>query len=275
MSKRYKTDPETANAWVVFFLSLLLAALIGPFVPDKGGLGFWVWFIIWITLNLLFGLFNNYSEKKRANSNLTNKNNKTKQSVIDNGSILPTSRKKDNYNGYDKEKLFNDYINKEMEKIIKDNNISDYKDKQAAKIIAVNNAKNSSDIISNIWNLPMKDAKEVQESISIQEERKIANHTAYEGRISTTDKNKLKNKLGYKCEACGADMYSIYGDIGQNYIELHHKIPYSHMKENETRILTDKEFCVLCPNCHRMIHKLPDAGDIDLLTRIIKINKKS
>lgn len=47
------------------------------------------------------------------------------------------------------------------------------------------------------------------------------------------------------------------------------------MKENEIRILTDKEFCVLCPNCHRMIHKLSNAGDIDLLTRIIKLNRKT
>jgi 5-methylcytosine-specific restriction protein A len=68
-------------------------------------------------------------------------------------------------------------------------------------------------------------------------------------------------------------MSDIYGDIGNGYIELHHKIPYSEMVENDTRILTQSDFCVLCPNCHKMVHKLDDAGDIELLSSIVKANK--
>lgn len=169
---------------------------------------------------------------------------------------------------------FGNFVSKETDKIIKENNFTDSKDKEAAKLFAINNILHSPKALSDIYNIPVSKAKEVEEEISIKEEKKVANHIAYEGRISIKDKNRIKSLLGYKCSACGADMSEIYGDIGHNYIELHHKIPYADMKENETRTLTENEFCVLCPNCHRMIHKLPNAGDIDLLSRIIKLNKK-
>ena len=114
---------------------------------------------------------------------------------------------------------------------------------------------------------------EVLDNISVKEEKRIANHISYEGRLNYSDKRKLKKVLGDTCCACGIKMSDIYGDIGNGYIELHHKIPYSEMVENDTRILTQSDFCVLCPNCHKMVHKLDDAGDIELLSSIVKANK--
>lgn len=114
--------------------------------------------------------------------------------------------------------------------------------------------------------------EEIYTNNQIKEEKKLANHSAFEGRIGSSDKRKLKLALGFSCQACGKNMEDIYGVIGKNYIELHHKVPYSDMKENDTRVLSQDDFYVLCPNCHRMIHKLEDAGDIELLKRIIKLN---
>lgn len=113
----------------------------------------------------------------------------------------------------------------------------------------------------------------VLENINVKEEKRIANHLSYEGRLSYSDKRKLKKLLGDTCCACGIKMSDIYGDIGKGYIELHHKIPYSEMAENDTRILTQSDFCVLCPNCHKMVHKLDDPDDIELLSSIVKSNK--
>ena len=127
-------------------------------------------------------------------------------------------------------------------------------------------------MIQRITGVSEAQAEDIANNIEIQETKKVANHIQYEGRISIANKNKVKSILGAKCMACGKDMSEIYGDIGKNYIELHHKIPYSDMKENDTRTLSLDDFCVLCPDCHRMIHRLPDAGDIDMLARIIKIN---
>lgn len=113
--------------------------------------------------------------------------------------------------------------------------------------------------------------EEIANKLEIQEQKKLANHVAYEGRISATDKRKLKTILGYNCMVCGKNMKDKYGDIGNGYIELHHKIPYANMAVNDTRMLNKDDFCVLCPDCHRMIHKLKDAGDLELLKTIIAI----
>lgn len=280
VTRRYKSDPETVNAWAAFWITLIIVGILSNLIPfgDKlSFIWFWIGLFMWIGLCGLFSFLDSNAKNKQKST--TTNNNGVSGGMSGYGNVSCVSVSKNNNNNYThkeaKEKLFNEYIEKETDRIIKDNNISDYKDKQAARMIAINNTKHSPEAMSDIWNIPVATAKEVEESISIQEEKKVANHTAYEGRISNKDKNKLKSVLGYKCEACGTDMSVIYGNLGQNYIELHHKIPYSDMKENETRTLTDREFCVLCPNCHRMIHKLPDASDINLLSRIIKLNKKA
>jgi len=119
-----------------------------------------------------------------------------------------------------------------------------------------------------------KEILKIADDFEIKEQKKLTNHSAYEGRIRSNDKTKIKSALGYNCMACGINMGEKYGKYGENYIELHHKIPYSDMQENDERTLNSDDFCVLCPNCHRIIHKLNDAGDIELLKNIIEINKK-
>ena len=58
--------------------------------------------------------------------------------------------------------------------------------------------------------------------------------------------------FGYKCSACGIDFEKVYGQIGKQFIELHHIVPVSDgCAENNY-----KNLLPLCPNCHRMIHRL-------------------
>lgn len=248
--KSSKKNTDTFIYWLV--LSIVITFVIcANMAPDQRQVwAFWIWVLVGMICSGLSGITDKMLEKRNRESNYAYTDNKHEYKI-------------------------NDYINNETQHLIKDNKLTDTKDIYAAELVATNKINHSPRALSNIYNISLDKAKEIEESITIQEEKKIANHTAYEGRISTTDKNKLKAILGYKCSACGADMSKIYGDIGQHYIELHHKIPYSNIRENETRTLTEQEFCVLCPNCHRMIHKLPDAGDIDLLTRIIKLNRKT
>lgn len=229
----------------------------------------------WIENNFSHSIIKETLETKRTNQSFSHIDTNMSEHKSNNCYSSKASVYNTQKDTYDTETKLNDYIMKETDKIIKTNNITDTKDKEAARLFAFNNIRHSPKIISDIYNMSLENAKEVEESISVKEEKKVANHIAYEGRISIKDKNKIKSLLGYKCAACGKDMSEIYGDLGHNYIELHHKIPYSDMKENETRTLTDKEFCVLCPDCHRMIHKLPNAYDIDVLERIIKLHKKS
>lgn len=116
----------------------------------------------------------------------------------------------------------------------------------------------------------IQDYDKLIDDFHIREEKRLKNHISYEGRIGVRDKRILKEKLDYTCQACGLKMSEKYGNIGANYIELHHKVPYSQLQENDNRLLNVNDFCVLCPNCHRMIHKLENAGDIKLLKEILK-----
>ena len=55
------------------------------------------------------------------------------------------------------------------------------------------------------------------------------------------------------CEICGFNFYDRYGELGRDYIELHHLKPVSQLQENETTQLTDT--ILLCSNCHSMVHR--------------------
>lgn len=64
----------------------------------------------------------------------------------------------------------------------------------------------------------------------------------------------FKKKLtSFACEACGTDMGAVYGELGQGYIEAHHRRPVSEIVPGEVTKLSD--LAALCPNCHRMIHR--------------------
>ena len=42
------------------------------------------------------------------------------------------------------------------------------------------------------------------------------------------------------------------------------------LKKGESRKITEKDFVVLCANCHRMIHRLEDSSDLIKLKSLIK-----
>lgn len=122
-------------------------------------------------------------------------------------------------------------------------------------------------------NFPEDIIKQRAEDLEILEQKKLAHHLLFEGRISYVNKQKIKSVLGYKCMACGMELKDKYGELGKGYIELHHIVPYSDMYQNDERVLKISDFYVLCPNCHSMIHKLDDVADLELLKNIVEFNK--
>ncbi len=83
---------------------------------------------------------------------------------------------------------------------------------------------------------------------------------------------KVKKAKGYICEACNFNFIDQYGDLGSKYIEAHHLKPISELEIGKTILDLEKDFSVLCSNCHSMIHKLDKTNDIEQLKRIIKKN---
>lgn len=107
-------------------------------------------------------------------------------------------------------------------------------------------------------------------NLTLEERKKYRIHRVIEGRVNT---NKVKKHHGYKCQACNFDFEEKYGELGKNYIEAHHLIPYSELKEGDVRSLNiETDFAVLCANCHRMIHRLKNVSDILTLKNRLKRN---
>jgi len=69
---------------------------------------------------------------------------------------------------------------------------------------------------------------------------------------------------GLKCSACGFDFEKTYGELGKDFIEVHHVKPL-HSLEEEVKINPQSDLACVCSNCHRMIHRQRD--------RVLAINE--
>jgi 5-methylcytosine-specific restriction protein A len=81
-------------------------------------------------------------------------------------------------------------------------------------------------------------------------------HHARERSVGLREKAKaaaLEKKGCLACAACGLDFHAKYGEVGRGYIECHHTIPVSELQPDSTTKL--KDVVLLCPNCHRMVHR--------------------
>jgi 5-methylcytosine-specific restriction enzyme A len=58
------------------------------------------------------------------------------------------------------------------------------------------------------------------------------------------------------CEVprCGFDFMTTYGDLGQGYAQVHHKLPLSAAPKEGRRVRL-QDLAVVCANCHAMIHR--------------------
>lgn len=62
------------------------------------------------------------------------------------------------------------------------------------------------------------------------------------------------NYYGYNCKVCDLNFEKEYGDIGKDFIHVHHIVPLSEIGE-EYKIDPIKDLRPVCPNCHAMIHR--------------------
>ena len=74
--------------------------------------------------------------------------------------------------------------------------------------------------------------------------------------------SKVKRCLGFTCQACGLNFENVYGSIGKGYIEAHHLVPLSQLKGKRFALDPERDFAVLCANCHRMVHLSDYVSDI-------------
>lgn len=67
-------------------------------------------------------------------------------------------------------------------------------------------------------------------------------------------RNEMRAERGCLCcEACGLSERDLPAAIGEACFEVHHLTPLSELSEDRQTKLAD--LCLLCANCHRMIHR--------------------
>lgn len=86
---------------------------------------------------------------------------------------------------------------------------------------------------------------------------------------------KIENRLiclntkGFNCYVCGFNFEKKYGEIGKEFIHVHHVLPASKITTEFNPI---EDLIPVCPNCHSMLHKEDPPIDPDILKSIIKKN---
>lgn len=112
------------------------------------------------------------------------------------------------------------------------------------------------------------------EEESLEGSKKFLTHLRIE-RDSGLRARKLKefeNQNGSLfCEACGDDM-EITSEILKGHVfEIHHRIPLKSLKETKTKLA---DLAVICPSCHRLIHKLKPIPSVEKLASKIRAARK-
>jgi len=97
-------------------------------------------------------------------------------------------------------------------------------------------------------------------------------HRYYE-RSPSNRRKKIKSTLKKHgkicCEVCGIEPHVDY-KLDKILIECHHKTPLKDIAKVTKTTLSD--LALLCPNCHRAIHRLEDCSDLNELKRRLGIS---
>ena len=120
-------------------------------------------------------------------------------------------------------------------------------------------------ISSEISDFPSLEEDEID--LNFKEKKKLRYHKSFD-RDPKLIKS-AKKEHGYTCMVCGFNYEDKYGEIGKNYIEAHHLIPFAELDENAD-LSPKKDVVVLCANCHRMIHRFEDTSNIKKFKKLIK-----
>ncbi|QWG62363.1 HNH endonuclease [Bacillus mycoides] len=130
------------------------------------------------------------------------------------------------------------------------------------------------------WGL--KDYQPAKENVDLTEDdagfpegkKKLRLHIYRErnSKLIRTVKDEFKSKNNGKlfCEICKFDYKEKYGELGEDYIEGHHVIPVSELKEgSKTKV---EDIILVCANCHRMLHRKRPWLSKEQLKEILQSN---
>jgi 5-methylcytosine-specific restriction protein A len=74
---------------------------------------------------------------------------------------------------------------------------------------------------------------------------------------------------GTACQGCGFDFLSTYGELGEGYIEVHHRTPVSQMGDGYY-VDPVSDLIPLCANCHAMVHRADPVMPLEVLRDLVQ-----
>lgn len=84
---------------------------------------------------------------------------------------------------------------------------------------------------------------------------------------------KVKAETGrVRCEVCDFDFFEVYGELGEDFAECHHRVPISEMSTPRKTKLED--LSVVCSNCHRVVHRSKPMLSIEQLRDVVRSRRR-
>lgn len=129
-------------------------------------------------------------------------------------------------------------------------------------------AKNLESVLSLYYLLSTKEAQlykdneleDDENGLEFEDLKKIRVHKRIERNAKLS--KKVKRLKGCTCEVCGFNFTEMYGEIGEGFIEAHHLKPLHTLTSEKVALDPEKDFAVLCSNCHKMIHRSEFVSDV-------------
>ena len=80
---------------------------------------------------------------------------------------------------------------------------------------------------------------------------------------------------GYNCLVCEMNFGKTYGEIGKEFIHVHHLVPL-HEINQKYEVNPETDLIPVCPNCHAMLHRKLDGKYLNTeeLKQLIRLKTK-
>lgn len=130
--------------------------------------------------------------------------------------------------------------------------------------------------VSIIWQLKDNNYYPLEEAVPLdyENDKVFIEGTAKQILVNKYERNPVARRIcishyGTHCQICNFDFYKTYGELGRNFIHVHHLISFSQITE-EYELDPLKDLIPICPNCHSIIHRRHEPLSVNELIEIIR-----
>ena len=97
--------------------------------------------------------------------------------------------------------------------------------------------------------------------------------------VNRYERNRINRTLciaihGTVCLACDFDFLNVYGEMGRDFIHVHHVVPVSKLGPGYV-IDPAKDLMPVCPNCHAMLHRCDPPITIAELRKQMRLDQET